>query len=262
MDFLLAIFSLLIGLVIGSFINCLVWRLHEKKTILGRSFCPCCNHKISWYDNIPVLSFLILNGKCRHCKKKISWQYPIVELITAILFFLAWYLQKDNFGAILEIKQVLILLRNWFLIVVMIIIFIYDLKWYLILDIITLPSMILAFILNLIIGYSFWDLMWAGGIGGGFFLFQFLISKGKWIGGGDIRMGLLMGFALGSVLNLAVALFLAYIIGSVVGIFLILINKKKWGSQIPLGVFLSISTIITLFWGSDLLNWYWSLLIN
>ena len=99
----------------------------------------------------------------------------------------------------------------------------------------------------------------SGIIGGSFFLIQFLISRGKWIGGGDIRLGLLMGLALGWPMVL-VAILLAYLIGSLVGIGLILYKKKQWSSQIPLGIFLSTATVIALFWGQGILNWYLNLL--
>ena len=84
------------GLCAGSFINCLVWRLREKKTILGRSMCPKCKKQIAWYDNVPLLSFILLKGKCRSCHKKISWQYPLVELITAVLFLVIWQKYQIN----------------------------------------------------------------------------------------------------------------------------------------------------------------------
>jgi len=151
------------------------------------------------------------------------------------------------------------LLRDWFLIALMIVIFIYDLRWYLILDVITLPACLIVFLLNLGLGYYSWqNLLISGIIGGSFFFIQFLISRGKWIGGGDIRLGLLIGLALGWP-NIAVAIFLGYFIGSIVGLGLIFTGRKQWGSQIPLGVFLSLGTIITLFWGEKILQWYWGL---
>lgn len=241
--------------MIGSFLNCLIWRLHKEATILGRSFCPKCNNMIAWYDNIPVLSFFILGRRCRNCKNDISWQYPVVELITGLLFVLALYF---NFGEGVEINFIK-LFRDLFLIAVMIIIFIYDLRWYLILDIIVLPASLIVLIFNLFIGLNWQNLLISGIIGGSFFLLQFVVSKGKWIGGGDIRLGLLMGFALGWP-NVLVAIILAYLIGSVVSIGLVLSGKKKWGSQIPLGIFLSTATIITLFWGEEILSWYLNIL--
>jgi len=147
------------------------------------------------------------------------------------------------------------LLRDWFLISVMIVIFIYDLRWYLILDIITLPACLVMLIFNLILGFSLWNLLISGIIGGGFFLIQFVISKGKWIGGGDIRLGLLLGLSFGWPGVLA-AIIISYFLGSFVGLGLIAAGKKKWGSEVPLGVFLTVGAIIILFWQEQILNWY------
>ncbi len=262
----------LFGLMIGSFLNCLIWRLHKKETILGRSYCPKCKKQIAWYDNIPVLSFLILRGKCRQCGKLISWQYLIVEMTVGILFVMAFLsnfqfsifnfqtISNDIIFQFSNPSFLILLLRDWFIIAVMTIIFIYDLRWYLILDVVTLPACVVIFLLNLALGITWQNMLISGIIGSSFFLFQFLISRGKWIGGGDIRLGLLMGIAL-SWPSILVAIFLAYIIGSLVGVGLILTKKKQWGSQIPLGIFLSAATIITLFWGNEIMNWYWQLLL-
>jgi prepilin signal peptidase PulO-like enzyme (type II secretory pathway) len=266
------IFVFIFGLIIGSFLNCLVWRLHKHESLLGWSYCPKCEQQIAWYDNIPVLSFILLGGKCRQCGKPISWQYPVVELMTGLLFVLAFYINFKfslleagqvilNFYSISNFKfQISNLIKDWFLISVMIVIFIYDLRWYLILDIVTLPACLVMLILNLILGFNLWNLLISGIIGGSFFLIQFLVSRGKWIGGGDIRLGLLMGLALGWP-GVVVAIIISYFIGSIVGIGLILAGKKEWGSEVPLGVFLAVGTVITLFWQPEILNWYWNLFL-
>ncbi len=255
MPYLILFPIFLFGLTIGSFLNCLIWRLHKNEGMLDRSYCPKCKKQIAWYDNIPVLSFILLRGKCRNCGKSISWQYPVVESITGMLFLLAYLNPPLN---PLPRGDFLIVFRDWFLISVMIVIFIYDLRWYLILDKITLPSCAIIFLLNFLLGISWQNMLISGIIGSSFFLIQFLISKGKWIGGGDIRLGLLMGLALGWP-YVVLAIFLAYLIGSFVGVGLILSGKKQWGSKVPLGVFLSTATIITLFWGEMILNWYFGL---
>lgn len=250
---LIFIFVFLFGLIIGSFLNCLIWRLHKKEGLLNRSYCPKCKKQITWYDNIPVLSFVMLKGKCRQCGKAISWQYPAVELAAGLLFVLAFYLnyklQITNYELIIKLS------RDFFLISVMIVVFIYDLRWYLILDIITLPACLIMLIFNLILGFNLWNLLISGIIGGSFFLIQFIISRGKWIGGGDIRLGLLIGLALGWPGVLA-AIIISYFIGSIVGMGMILTDKKQWGSEVPLGVFLAVGTIIILFWQEQILNWY------
>jgi len=270
---MISIFTFLFGLIIGSFLNCLIWRLHKKESMMGRSYCPKCLQKIFWYDNIPLFSFAFLGGKCRHCRKKISWQYPLIELTTGVLFVVAFLLNfqfspeasgfntisNDSIFQFLNPIFAINLLRDWYIIAIMTIIFIYDLRWYLILDIVTLPACVVIFLLNLALGITWQNMLISGIIGGSFFLIQFLISRGKWIGGGDIRLGLLMGITLGWPLVL-VAILLAYFVGSLVGVGLILNKKKQWGSQIPLGIFLSTATIITLFWGEAIINWYLNLL--
>lgn len=202
---------------------------------------------------------MALRGKCRHCRKAISWQYPIVELMTGVLFVLAWQKElgiMNNELSLLNLDSIIQVLRDWIIISVMIVIFIYDLRWYLILDVVTLPTAVALFILNIILGFSWLSLLLYGIIGASFFLIQFVVSKGKWIGGGDIRLGLLMGLALGKFSLLILAIMLAYFIGSIVGVGLILAGQKKWGSKLPLGVFLSSATIIVLLWGEQILSWY------
>ena len=272
MTFLIFFYIFIFGLIIGSFLNALIYRMHENVSMIGRSFCPGCKTQIAWYDNVPVLSFLMLRGKCRKCHMKISWQYPLVEIITGVLFLLVFIFglkslalsqssfqfsifNFQNFLTILDSRFVIQLLRDLFFIAVMIVIFIYDLKWYLILDRVTLPAIILIFVINIFLGFNYLDLLLAGLVGGGFFLAQFIISKGRWIGGGDIRLGLLMGMMFSWPMIL-LALLLAYLIGSVISIFLVAFGKKKWGSEVPLGIFLTSASIITLFWGNQILDWY------
>ena len=264
MNYIIFAFIFIFGLIIGSFLNCLVWRLHTKEKMSGRSRCPKCKKQIAWYDNIPVLSFILLTGKCRHCGQTISWQYPAVEIITGLLFILAvisnlklvtWN-DLNLVSLSVDYRLQIAIVRDWFIVAVMIVIFIYDLRWYLILDIVTLPAAALVFIINLILGFNWQSLFISGIIGAGFFLIQFLVSRGKWIGGGDIRLGLLMGVALGRLDYLITAIFLAYLAGSVIGVGLITTGKKKWGSALPLGVFLSAATTVTLFWGNKIIDWY------
>jgi len=275
---LILIFVFIFGLTIGSFLNCLIWRLHEKIPLTifvrrgnkrNRSYCPKCGQQINWYDNIPLVSFIMLKGKCRQCGQSISWQYPAVEVTTGILFLISFLLVVKSFiinpqifdfrfsifDLIQNSKFIIQLMRDWFLISVMIVIFIYDLRWSEILDIVTLPACLAVFIINLVLGFNLLNLLISGIIGGSFFLIQFLVSGGRWIGGGDIRLGLLMGLALGWPAVL-LAIIISYFIGSIVGVGLILAGKKKWGSEVPLGVFLATGTIISLFWQAQILNWY------
>ena len=247
------------GLSIGSFINCFVWRLHAQKRVDGRSMCPKCKVQIDWYDNVPVLSYVWLKARCRHCKKSISWQYPVVELATGALFVLFFLLRHDHIFLNYNAVAFVALFRDFFIIAVLVVIFIYDLKYYLILDKVTLPAIVLIFGLNLLTGASWSGMLISAIIGGSFFLIQFIVSSGRWIGGGDIRLGFLMGMILGWP-NILAALFISYILGSIIGVALISMKKKKMDSEVPFGVFLTFSTVITMLWGSELINWYVGLL--
>ncbi|MEA2065410.1 MAG: prepilin peptidase [Patescibacteria group bacterium] len=249
----------ILGAIIGSFLNVVIFRLRAKKSFLkGRSYCPKCKKKIAWYDNIPILSFLILRGKCRNCKTKISFQYPLVELSTGVLFVITFF---HNYQLPITNYQLPItVFRDWFFVSVLIIIFVYDFKYYLILDKITIPAIIIAFALNFSLGFSLSNILIGAIIGGNFFLIQFLISKGRWIGGGDIRLGILMGVMLGWKMVI-LAIMIAYIVGAIFSIILLAFKKKGLKSQIPLGTFLSIATMIVMLYGNEILEWYLKTLI-
>ena len=255
------------GLIIGSFLNVVIWRTHVGKSVLtGHSYCPKCRHTLGPAELVPVLSFLIQKGKCRHCKQKISWQYPLVELATAILFAVA-YLILDFIPAppvgglpILDF-HFFDLIRAWFVISVMIVLFVYDLRYYIIPDKVIYPAIaVVAVTIPLIYGgeISWWGLLnpiIAGVLGGGFFLLQYVISKGKWIGGGDVKLGALMGLILG-LGGLGVALFFAYVVGAICGLILVTLKKKNMKSQLPFGTFLAAATVFSMFWGEKILEWY------
>ncbi|MGB9609199.1 MAG: prepilin peptidase [Minisyncoccia bacterium] len=253
---ILFIITFLFGLAAGSFLNCLIYRLAHKKTLFGRSFCPRCQHQIAWYDNIPILSFIILGGRCRHCHQKISWQYPLVELITGFFLVINFFIRLNQFP-ISDFRLPIILIRDWLMIFVSFFIFIYDLKYYLIEDIVILPITGLIFIANLILKISLLNLLLAGILAVCFFVFQYLITRGCGIGLGDFRIGLLMGVYFGWP-KIVLAIILSYLIGAIIAIFLVILKKKKFTSRVPLGPFLVIGSLITLFYGQEILNWYLS----
>lgn len=241
-------FSSVFGLIIGSFLNALIWRLKNKKSMLRtRSVCPKCGHVLAWHDLIPVFSYVLLDGKCRYCGKKISIQYPLVEAATAALFVLAVFVYGP--------ENISLIFRAWFFISLLIVIFTYDLLWGEILDKITLPAIIMVLSINLLLGCGWAGLFMGAGIGFVFFLLQFLASKGRWLGGGDVRMGALMGFMVGWP-NILVALFAAYIVGAAVAMPLLFAGRKKLSSKIPLGTFLALGTLVALFWGEEIIAWY------
>jgi prepilin signal peptidase PulO-like enzyme (type II secretory pathway) len=262
-------FSFLLGAVIGSFANCFIWRLHENETLWDRSYCPKCRKQIAWHDNIPIFSFLFLGGRCRKCKKNISWQYPLVEFFMACLFTLSFYFvfrdflpggfSSAYFYLIPDNRFVLALVKDWLIIFTAIVIFVYDARWYLIPDRVVVPASLILLILNLFLGFSWLALLLGALIGGGFFLLQFLVSQGRWVGGGDIRLGLLLGLAIGKLDLLILSLVLTYFLGAIIGSLLVLFGKKHFSSRVPLGVFLTPALLISIFWGGKIMAWYYGL---
>jgi prepilin signal peptidase PulO-like enzyme (type II secretory pathway) len=259
METLTFIFVFIFGLILGSFLNCLVWRLHQNETLGGRSYCPRCRAKISWYDNIPLLSFLLLRGRCRHCQKRISFQYPLVEVVTAILLTFAFLAVFSNFltdGSGNFNFLALSVARDWILICTLVIVFIYDFRWQEVPMLVVWPisAVILAF--NLLLGYSFWSLLLAAATSGAFFLLQYLATKKRGLGEGDIWLGVLLGCSFPNLPYLVLAILMAYFIGSLVALPLLLSRKKKLKSKIALGPFLAIGAVISLIWGQSIITWY------
>jgi prepilin signal peptidase PulO-like enzyme (type II secretory pathway) len=264
MEFLIYIFVFIFGLIVGSFLNCVIYRLETEESFLkGRSYCPHCKHALSWKDLIPVFSFLILKGKCRYCKKKISFQYPLVELLTGILFVLA----IPIYGGRTSID----LIFYWVLTCFLIIIFVYDLKHYLIPDKIIYPAIAIAF-LNQILTSNIQHLtltsniehltsnLMLGILPSLFFLAIILISHETWMGFGDFKLSILMGLILGWP-KILVALFFAFLSGAIVGLILILLKRKTMKSQIPFAPFLVSGTFFAMFFGEKIIDWYLNLIL-
>ncbi len=247
----LAIF-LLLGLFVGSFLNVVIYRFKIGRSILKpRSFCPNCKHILAWYDLIPVLSFVLLCGKCRYCRKRISWQYPLVELSAGLLFIL-FYLKSGS----LDWR----LLFNLLFVSILVVVFVYDLKHYLILDKVIVSGAVLAVIASIFLSKpEFLYALLGSAAAGGFFALLVLVSRGKWMGGGDVKLGFLIGLIVGwpSVL---VSLFLAFVLGSIVGVLLIVFHKKTLKSAVPFGTFLAVATVTVMLYGEKMLDWYLSLL--
>ncbi len=274
--FILYFSIFVIGLCIGSFLNCVIYRLESKKSFIkGRSFCPHCKHSLAWIDLVPVLSFLILKGKCRYCGKPISWQYPLVEISTGFLFLQIVLNQLpiinnqlfaiNNELSLISFQSIVSIFYLLLMSCFFIIIFIFDLKHYIIPDKAVYPAIAIASVYQLIAMYclSFINnqLAFLSALGAGiFFLAIVLISRGKGMGVGDIKLAFLMGLFLGFP-NILVALFSAFVIGAIIGVVLILISKKTFKSQVPFGPFLIIGTFLAFFWGEKIVDWYLSFIL-
>jgi len=233
------------GLIIGSFLNVVVYRLNVAESILGRSYCPHCKNQIRWYDNIPLFSFILLKMKCRDCQQKISWHYPLVELFTGIIFALV----GTYFFSIFDVQSWILTFYYLALFSLLMIIFAYDFQFMEIPMIIfwialgfTAVYYLFSDWVNFIPELGIWNLSVFSGMIGGLiaFLFFFIlvsISKEKWMGMGDAYLAFLAGFVVGYP-KIMFTLVLAFFIGSVCSIILLAAKKKTMKSQVPFAPFL------------------------
>jgi prepilin signal peptidase PulO-like enzyme (type II secretory pathway) len=271
-----ALILFVLGAACGSFINALLWRLHEQtkkgkkkanlSIINGRSICPNCNHQLAWYDLVPLVSWLILGGKCRYCKKAISPQYPLVELLTALVFALSYVLWPSD----LNVPGQVLLLVTWLIVSIgLIALAIYDLKWTLLPNRIIYPTLVVAVLGRgayvLLYEKNVWHalFLWAFSvvIASGVFFALYTISKGKWIGFGDVRLGLITGTVLADPQKSLAMLFLASLIGTVIILPSLATKKRNLASRLPFGPFLIAATAILVIYGDSLLDWYKGLIL-
>ncbi len=258
--FMIALF----GLVLGSFINALVWRVHEQakhkkpstelSILRGRSMCPNCKHVLAWYDLLPVLSWVSLAGKCRYCKKSISSQYPLVEVLFAVLLvvsYLYWpFILSDALAYSAFVTWTILL-------TVLTALTIYDLKWMILPSKLVYLAGFLAVVFTVLIFPSDRFVSAATGsfIAGGFFWLIYQISAGKWIGGGDVRYGFVMGIILGWQKTLF-GLMLAAYLGTAVILVIALMGKYHKKMRLPFGPFLITATYISLLFGQQAVDLY------
>jgi leader peptidase (prepilin peptidase)/N-methyltransferase len=236
----------LFGLALGSFLNVVIARVPAGGSLVHpRSACPGCSAPLAWYDNIPVLSFVVLRGRCRACGMRISWRYPIVEVITAAVLMLAYV----AFGPSADFLVACVLLPA---LVAMTAI---DLQHQMIPDAITLPGIPVGLLLNL----ATWRISWVDSLlgivlGGGLFLVIILASRGG-MGGGDLKLGAMLGAFLGWK-ALLFALFVAIVLGGAIGAVLLATGRRGRKDPIPFGPFLAAGGAMALFWGERAFDWW------
>ncbi len=293
----------ILGTILGSLALALADRSLENKTFFGRSRCPNCKHKLAWFDLIPIFSYLNLKGRCHYCHKKIKLEYLLVEIVVgsliAILFWQTFsnfprFNPADTFYYQYQVVNFFAeLIAKTFLITILVIVAITDLKKTLIPDRITFPALkvILVYLL-ILVGYRIWYLytgLSQNQIGnylihqtdyfyrhslyiaepllsgltmmlivGLFFLVLIIITRGRGMGGGDLKLGILIGLFFGFP-NAAAAILLSFLSGSIIAIALILLGKKQFGQTIPFGPFLSLGAILTIFWGEQITKFYLTL---
>ncbi len=238
------------GIIVGSFLNVCISRIpHNNSIVHGFSYCPSCEMRISPIDLIPIVSYVILKGKCRFCREKISLRYPLVEVLTGVLFILTYF----------EYGLTLFLFKYLFIFCVLVVISFIDIDHKII------PNKL---VLALFVWVLAWQLLWSeisfleagigSLIGGGFLLLAAIISRGG-MGGGDIKLMFVAGFFLGISLT-GLAIFLATLVGGIIGLILMALKLKGRKDTIPFGPFLSGGIVIASLWGEEMIRVYLELL--
>ncbi|MEK7171327.1 MAG: prepilin peptidase [Patescibacteria group bacterium] len=250
----------ILGAAIGSFTSVIIYRLHKKEKGIfgGKSSCAECKTALKPLDLVPILSYLVLRGKCRYCNKEISYMYPALELVTGALFALLFYKFQFVDSNLVFSEAILGMYALYaFYTFVLVFTFFFDLHYLKVSDEILIPAILIGLIATIATPLTphFIDALIGLGIGVAFFGLQSLVSRGKWVGLGDLRIGAFMGVILGWELML-VALFISYMIGSAISIFIAIKQKKFYGVKVPFAPFLVTGTFLTIFLGDKILNWY------
>jgi leader peptidase (prepilin peptidase)/N-methyltransferase len=244
-EYYLAVVSLLLGLVVGSFLNVVIYRLPRKESLVRpASHCPSCGNPVRWHDNVPVLGWVILRGRCRDCGQRISVRYPLVEAITGIAFVLCFL----RFG----VDWPLVVAWAFVAATVAVAFIDYDLR--IIPDKIVLPGLVIGLIASIAINPHDWWKYLAASAGAAVFMFALAMIWANGMGPGDIKMAAFMGAVLGS--GVIIALFAAFFIGAVAGVILMATHKRTRKDAIPFGPYLAIGAALGVFVGQALLHSY------
>lgn len=237
-----------VGACIGSFLHLVVTRMHAGSSMVRpRSHCSACGHVLKAPDLVPIVSYLFTRGRCRYCKTRISPQYPFVEFAAGAVFVMAGYCMTLH-------GDWLMLVRDLVVGSSLIMIFLYDVRYGLVPDVFVVPAAILAFGVDVMRGGSIPYAIVAGVVLGGFFWIQHVVSKGRWVGAGDISIGILLGLYLGLARGL-IALWIAYVVGAMVAIALLAYKKTTRQSRIPFGPFLVTGAFVALWFGDRIIGY-------
>jgi len=241
----------ILGLIVGSFSNVCIYRIPRNESIIyPASHCPKCRTKIKPVDNIPILSYILLKGRCRNCESRISIQYPVVELLTGLIYVIIYMI----YG--LSIQSLIYIILSSALIIIAFI----DLNKQIVPDVISLPGIIIGLVLSFFVPYiSFINSALGAVVGGGIILIIGLVGsaifKKEAMGGGDIKLAAMIGAFLGW-RYIVISLFLGFFLGALAGIFLVLSKIKSREDMVPFGPFIVLGSLITLLWGEKILTWY------
>lgn len=280
------------GLLMGSFAGATVWRLRarqlrldekegekvsktekqqvqhlKKQTMLkDRSICLHCGHTLRWYDLVPLVSWLETGGRCRYCHKKIGYFEPLIEVATAVFFVVSFLFWPQPLDSSLQLAQFAIWLSSG---VGLIILFAYDLRWYLLPNPVVFPliglgllNALLVLIDNHFLLSSVFSVLYACGILSGLYYVIFIFSNHKWVGFGDVKLGLALALLLAHWELAALTLFLANLIGTLLFLPMIFLGKIKRGAHIPFGPLLISGYFIAGLFGFSIINWYLSMTLG
>lgn len=271
MELLIVIMVFILGCCFGSFVNMMEYRLAVRYKIYNlkfknlknknRSFCDYCCRQLTWYENIPIVSWLVQKGQTKCCRKKLPFAYPIVELMMGILFVINFKITNNqipinpsNFQLLITNYQlILIYLISFIIVIFLVFSAVFDLKYMLLPDFSTVILSIAAVVLNLFNNNFGIDNIISAFTAGGFLLILYLITKGKGMGMGDVKLAFFIGLLLGWKLTI-VAFYIAFIVGALAGIFLLLRKHVKKNTSIPFGPFLIIGTTICWWFGGYVIN--------
>jgi leader peptidase (prepilin peptidase)/N-methyltransferase len=251
---MLLVVSIIFGAIVGSFLNVCIFRVPKEESIVTPgSHCPHCKTPIRFYDNIPLVSYLLLKGKCRHCNEPISFQYPLIEGLTAIC----------SFVIIIKFGPSLNYLFYFSFVAALIVITVIDLYYQIIPDVISIPGIGVGLLGSLFFpGITFLDSLIGVLVGGGSLflvatLYQWFFKR-EGMGGGDVKLLAMIGGFLGWK-SVILTILLSSFIGSIVGILVMIFKGKDFKTAIPFGPFLSIGAVISLFYGEFIIGWYFGL---
>jgi leader peptidase (prepilin peptidase) / N-methyltransferase len=279
---------IVLGLCLGSFVNAFVWR-HWKREfadrdagpsnpkaaaasksakakqpsardlsiVHGRSMCTHCHHELAAKDLIPVVSYLMLRGRCRYCGKPIQ-DSPLAELLTPLLFVVSYVFWPESFSG-----AGLVTFIFWLAFIVgFVALFVYDLRWQLLPYSIVFPMIALAIVQVIVVAIAYEGPrsvigpLWGAAIIGGMFFLLYAVSKGRWIGDGDIPLGILLGLLAGGPANAFLVIFIASLIGTLVAVPLLMTGRADRSSHLPFGPFLIAGAVVVVLFGATIISWY------
>lgn len=252
------LFLALVGLVAGSFLSMLTYRLPRGLSWWGRSFCDSCKKPIRWYENIPVFYYLWSGGKCGACGGRIHWRYPVIELVTSAAYVATGYLWLHLKGVnlnfdVFSLPFLLLLVTCYVLLIIT------DLEFKILPDeILLILGLGLFFYLLLLPSPLLFQHILVGFSAFIFFLILYLVTRGRGMGFGDVKLVFLLGGFLGWP-NTLVAFFIAFVSGALIGVMLLLIGRAKLGKPIPFGPYLLVGSWIAMFFGEEIFKWYLTL---